>query len=85
MNEISSVLAPDLKSNLPKRPNPEQLWIFFTDEAPYHTFMADRSLSMKSLNGLFNLSMTYRSDSDIPVPYGEFFNSILTELRISIP
>ncbi|GFY73774.1 glycoprotein 3-alpha-L-fucosyltransferase A [Trichonephila inaurata madagascariensis] len=48
----------------------KQIWIFFTDESPFHTFYATRKYTMKDYNGLFNWSMTYRSDSDIPVPYG---------------
>lgn len=47
-----------------------QIWIFFTDESPYHTFLATKKYTMKNYNGIFNWSMTYRSDSDIPVPYG---------------
>ncbi|OQR74638.1 glycoprotein 3-alpha-L-fucosyltransferase A-like [Tropilaelaps mercedesae] len=63
-------LLTDLKNNLPRTRSVNQRWIFFTDESPYHTFLSDRTLTMKDLNGIFNLSMTYRSDSDIPVPYG---------------
>lgn len=55
---------------LPKYHRPDQPWIFFTDESPLHTFMATKRYNMSAYNGLFNLSMTYRSDSDIPVPYG---------------
>ncbi|XP_022708217.1 alpha-(1,3)-fucosyltransferase C-like isoform X5 [Varroa jacobsoni] len=63
-------LLRNIKTALPKTRPINQQWIFFTDESPYHTFMADPKLTMKDLNGLFNLSMTYRSDSDIPIPYG---------------
>lgn len=55
---------------LPKFRKPEQFWIFFTDESPLHTFMVTKRYGMSDYNGLFNLSMTYRSDSDVPVPYG---------------
>lgn len=55
---------------LPKYHPPEQVWIFFTDESPFHTFLVSRKYTMKDYNGLFNWSMTYRSDSDVPVPYG---------------
>ncbi|XP_042900211.1 glycoprotein 3-alpha-L-fucosyltransferase A [Parasteatoda tepidariorum] len=55
---------------LPSEHPDHQIWIFFTDESPLHTFYASRKYSMKDYNGLFNWSMTYRSDSDIPVPYG---------------
>ncbi|GIX89318.1 glycoprotein 3-alpha-L-fucosyltransferase A [Caerostris extrusa] len=57
------------KSLPPYHPK-NQLWIFFTDESPHHTFLTTRRYTMKDYNGIFNWSMTYRSDSDIPVPYG---------------
>lgn len=47
-----------------------QFWIFFTDESPLHTFFVTKRYNMSHYNSLFNLSMTYRSDSDVPVPYG---------------
>ncbi|XP_040579466.1 alpha-(1,3)-fucosyltransferase 7 [Lepeophtheirus salmonis] len=49
-----------------------QRWIFFTDESPYHTFLEYKGPSNKiaSFDGVFNWSMTFRHDSDIPVPYG---------------
>lgn len=52
------------------RRRPGQFWIFFTDESPLHTFLLTRRYNMSHYNGLFNLSMTYRGDSDVPVPYG---------------
>uniref|UniRef100_A0A023GFR3 Fucosyltransferase n=1 Tax=Amblyomma triste TaxID=251400 RepID=A0A023GFR3_AMBTT len=55
---------------LPKFRKPHQFWIFFTDESPLHTFLLTRRYNMSHYNGIFNLSMTYRSDSDVPVPYG---------------
>lgn len=53
--------------------NHKQIWAFLTDESPQHTFMSGAKL--KDFNGVFNWSMTYRMDSDIPVPYGR------TEIR----
>ncbi|XP_064488960.1 3-galactosyl-N-acetylglucosaminide 4-alpha-L-fucosyltransferase FUT3-like [Ornithodoros turicata] len=55
---------------LPPYHKPDQDWIFFTDESPLHTFLLTKKYRMRDYNGIFNLSMTYRSDSDIPVPYG---------------
>jgi len=58
-------------------PNPEtprpahQRWVFLTDENPFHTFtLGSRTTKMKDYNGVFNWSMTYRMDSDVPVPSG---------------
>ncbi|XP_063915585.1 alpha-(1,3)-fucosyltransferase 7-like [Zophobas morio] len=57
------------KDDLPKKRGPkEQIWAFLTDESPNHTFLNKNNLT--NYNGLFNWSMTYRMDSDIPVPYG---------------
>ncbi|KAJ8679255.1 hypothetical protein QAD02_015042 [Eretmocerus hayati] len=55
-----------------------QRWIFLTDESPINTFVAatmrrglTRSkLKLSEFDGLFNWSMSYRMDSDVPVPYG---------------
>lgn len=56
--------------SLPKYHPHGQVWIFFTDESPLHTFLLTRKYTMRDYNGLFNWSMTYRSDSDVTVPYG---------------
>ncbi|XP_066153424.1 glycoprotein 3-alpha-L-fucosyltransferase A-like isoform X2 [Euwallacea fornicatus] len=55
--------------DLPKRRNYTQIWTFLTDESPHHTFLNSKD-KLKLFNNQFNWSMTYRSDSDIPVPYG---------------
>ncbi|KAJ8986193.1 hypothetical protein NQ317_005667 [Molorchus minor] len=49
--------------------NPNQIWAFLTDESPYNTFLKAK-IKITDFNGMFNWSMTYRMDSDIPVPYG---------------
>ncbi|XP_044272624.1 alpha-(1,3)-fucosyltransferase 7-like [Tribolium madens] len=55
--------------DLPKRTSHEsQIWAFLTDESPHHTFLSANNLT--NYNGVFNWSMTYRMDADIPVPYG---------------
>ena len=33
--------------------------------------MHREKVNLKRLNGVFNWTMTYRRDSDIPMPYGE--------------
>ncbi|KAF2900599.1 hypothetical protein ILUMI_05584 [Ignelater luminosus] len=56
---------------LPTGPrNPQQIWTFLTDESPFHTFTYSRNNVLKNYDGLFNWSMSYRMDCDIPVPYG---------------
>ncbi|XP_043263642.1 4-galactosyl-N-acetylglucosaminide 3-alpha-L-fucosyltransferase FUT6-like [Colletes gigas] len=56
-------------SELPTRHRRDQRWIFLTDESPMHTFLYGNQ-EISKYNGLFNWSMTYRMDSDVPVPYG---------------
>ncbi|XP_045448772.1 4-galactosyl-N-acetylglucosaminide 3-alpha-L-fucosyltransferase FUT6-like [Melitaea cinxia] len=51
--------------------NPKQRWIFLSDESPMHSFSMSKSPpKILDLANIFNWSMTYRSDSDVPVPYG---------------
>ncbi|CAK1547215.1 unnamed protein product [Leptosia nina] len=51
--------------------NSKQRWIFLSDESPFNTFsMASPRPKLAALKSIFNWSMTYRSDADIPVPYG---------------
>ncbi|EGI62437.1 PREDICTED: alpha-(1,3)-fucosyltransferase 7-like [Acromyrmex echinatior] len=56
-------------SELPERSQANQRWIFLTDESPFHTFLHSPQ-RLSNYDGLFNWSMSYRMDSDVPVPYG---------------
>lgn len=56
--------------DFPNRTKASQRWIWMTDESPYHTFMVAKDKDLSHYNGYFNWSMSYRMDSDIPVPYG---------------
>lgn len=56
-------------SELPTRSRADQRWIFLTDESPFHTFLYSHQ-RLSNYDGLFNWSMSYRIDSDVPVPYG---------------
>ncbi|KAL0893088.1 hypothetical protein ABMA27_014727 [Loxostege sticticalis] len=73
INEVNAVLVHiqhGIFPNVTKR-NPWQIWVFLSDESPFHTFsMAKRKPSFSNLANIFNWSMTYRSDADVPVPYG---------------
>ncbi|KAK9883179.1 hypothetical protein WA026_001375 [Henosepilachna vigintioctopunctata] len=51
------------------RGNLGQIWAFLTDESPFNTFLASK-VKLSDFNGKFNWSMSYRMDSDVPVPYG---------------
>ena len=51
------------RPNFPKRRLPEQLYIFLSQESEIYE---------KPRNIIYNLTMTYRLDSDIPIPYGAF-------------
>ncbi|XP_042855623.1 glycoprotein 3-alpha-L-fucosyltransferase A-like isoform X2 [Penaeus japonicus] len=56
--------------SFPNRTRASQRWIWLSDESPYHTFLIAKDKDISHYNGYFNWSMTYRMDSDIPVPYG---------------
>ena len=53
----------------PRRPNPNQIWIFFCREPESNLRYV--KWPSKYWNTLFNWTMTYRSDSDIPYAYGD--------------
>lgn len=53
-------------SNMPKLPQPpSQKWVWMNMESP------SNSPKHSNLNNLFNLTASYRKDSDITVPYGQ--------------
>ncbi|EHB18772.1 Alpha-(1,3)-fucosyltransferase [Heterocephalus glaber] len=53
------------KTKLPPSPRPPgQRWVWFSMESPSHCSQ------LRALDGYFNLTMSYRSDSDIFTPYG---------------
>ena len=59
---------------LPFKRLPRQKYIFFTKESEVHEHLAP----MK-----YNLTMTYRMDSDIPLPYGGFMKKGIKNSRSS--
>ncbi|KAF2883561.1 hypothetical protein ILUMI_22625 [Ignelater luminosus] len=51
--------------------NSTQIWTFVNEESPLHSFLSfSRYKQCPRFDGFFNWSMTYRMDSDIPMPYG---------------
>lgn len=44
-----------------------QKWVFALKEPPVYSYF-----DLKSFSGVFNWTMTYKMDSDIPWPYGTF-------------
>ncbi|XP_076347342.1 4-galactosyl-N-acetylglucosaminide 3-alpha-L-fucosyltransferase 9-like [Tachypleus tridentatus] len=68
LSSVDAVLfhARDLNmKDLPKIREPHQRWILYGLESPSLT-----NLPWKSINGLFNWTMTYRENSDIQARYG---------------
>ncbi|XP_064086233.1 3-galactosyl-N-acetylglucosaminide 4-alpha-L-fucosyltransferase FUT3-like isoform X2 [Macrobrachium nipponense] len=57
-------------STYPRRTNFRQRWIWLTTEGPYHTLNFAQDKDISHYNGIFNWSMSYRMNSDVPVPYG---------------
>ncbi|XP_023106652.2 3-galactosyl-N-acetylglucosaminide 4-alpha-L-fucosyltransferase FUT3 [Felis catus] len=55
----------DPRKQLPTSPRPPgQRWVWYSMESPSHC------AQLKALDGYFNLTMSYRRDSDIFTPYG---------------
>lgn len=54
-------------SGIPPYRDPHQYWVYINKEAPYWKgYLQNISL----IDNIFNLTMTHRPDSDIPLPYG---------------
>ncbi|KAK9957468.1 hypothetical protein ABG768_011712 [Culter alburnus] len=67
-------------SNMPKLPRPAfQKWIWWNMESPTH------SGQNPLLKDLFNLTSSYRRDSDIPVPYSWLSDATEVEKNYTIP
>nr|XP_053607590.1 uncharacterized protein LOC128673636 [Plodia interpunctella] len=73
INTVDIVIVHLMKRIFPvvEKRNKKQIWVFLNDEAPTNAFQKTKSLPMlEKLANIFNWSMTYRTDSDVPVPYG---------------
>lgn len=55
----------DLPPVLPKRTKQDQLWIYFNLESPVNSKTRD-------YKNIFNWTMSYRTDSDVFTPYGNY-------------
>uniref|UniRef100_A0A8C1EWC5 Fucosyltransferase n=1 Tax=Cyprinus carpio carpio TaxID=630221 RepID=A0A8C1EWC5_CYPCA len=67
-------------SNMPQLPRPAlQKWVWWNMESPTNTN------PIPLLNDLFNLTSSYRWDSDIPVPYGRITERTEEEKKYTIP
>lgn len=61
---------PAEKYEFPANRNPNQIWIGMTYEPPYILQFA--GVDFNKLNGIFNRTMSYRTDGDIVVRHGTF-------------
>ncbi|CAG7821812.1 unnamed protein product [Allacma fusca] len=73
----SSLVRPN---HIPTERNASQYWIFYLLESPVNTFVP-----LEAFNNFFNLTMTYRTDSDIYVPYQRLVKITETELQNETP
>ncbi|XP_069161624.1 alpha-(1,3)-fucosyltransferase C isoform X2 [Procambarus clarkii] len=67
-------------TGLPKRRSPHQRWIFWEVESASYVYQ-----SPSIYNGLFNWTMTYRRDSDIPYPYGRTYAILPSVVPAVVP
>ncbi|KAK2168924.1 hypothetical protein LSH36_13g14027 [Paralvinella palmiformis] len=59
--------------DVPSHRDPDQVWVFFTHESPYNTYVSSGFLpttnTLTYLDGMFNATMTYMRESDFFLPY----------------
>ncbi|XP_053607476.1 4-galactosyl-N-acetylglucosaminide 3-alpha-L-fucosyltransferase 9-like [Plodia interpunctella] len=73
INSVDAVLVHIMHGIYPKVQNRSinQKWVFLNDESPKYAFSkAAHVQHLKNWSNVFNWSMTYRSNADVPVPYG---------------
>lgn len=58
---------------VPPQRHPDQFYVFYTQEPPpYSGKRVNNTIGETLPSNFFNLTSTYRSDSDVPVPYDRF-------------
>ncbi|XP_053624568.1 3-galactosyl-N-acetylglucosaminide 4-alpha-L-fucosyltransferase FUT3-like [Plodia interpunctella] len=73
INTVDVVLVHIQKGEIPivENRNQRQIWVFLEDESPRNAFsLSKKRPDLKEWENVFNWSMTYRTISDVPVPYG---------------
>ncbi|XP_064597457.1 alpha-(1,3)-fucosyltransferase 4-like [Liolophura sinensis] len=69
------------KKDFPKFRRPNQRWIWYMDESPYNGFYG-HEYGYKAIRDMFNWTMTYRTVSEVHIPYGW---TTPRETRVPIP
>ncbi|XP_048245624.1 glycoprotein 3-alpha-L-fucosyltransferase A-like isoform X2 [Haliotis rufescens] len=59
-----------LKLKTPPQRYKDQVWILHNHESPRTSWVGKRSIWLQSWKNVFNWTIDYRNDSDIPAPYG---------------
>lgn len=62
--------------DLPKKKFFNQKWILYNIESPMGNRRWDDMNLFRNITRYFDLTMTYRSDSDIPIPYGKITKNL---------
>ena len=60
----------NLEEGFPNYRSPDQIWAVYNDEAPQRSY-GEPIHGLNTLKGKFNMTITYRYDSDVVHPYGE--------------
>ncbi|KAL0893091.1 hypothetical protein ABMA27_014730 [Loxostege sticticalis] len=75
-SRVDAVVVTTYRGEIPlvRRRNKSQRWVFFNTDSPIDAFINVESKvkarAIRDMADVFNWSMTYRSDSDVPIPYG---------------
>ena len=68
------LISPVFYALIPPNRSADQYYVFYTLEAAAHRQgnLPNQIEKLNKIRGFFNLTMTYRHDSDITTPYGQF-------------